>query len=355
MAKAFFILVLIWTCSVHAQTVSEQQSETKTHIKRIDETIGWIYSSTDTRRPTGRTGWFNGAKALFYMNTNSMLNGADVSFGHFLYRTYDMYCALKNKNANCLGNKLNVSFSIQGASRDGGKVLYAKTNVGTISANYFQEIRAQFFSHLESLGGAVAQSGAVVAILQSGRQLKMPVNMEVTLDNNGGGNNAWKESDYVLAVLAQARVVIGNVVGFDITKKDYYRNSGLYQDKNQLSTLNRASGFRSRNKIQVHISGPGTTSSSGLSWVGKNTEPVFAMRARYNDWSNPSSYKSAAAYDNTAKIFLHELGHNMGLDHCGSSQGTKLCTDNFFRLDQGRSELVKYLNQVGGMRVAYEY
>ncbi|WP_041577903.1 zinc-dependent metalloprotease family protein [Bdellovibrio bacteriovorus] len=351
--KALWVtLASVFICS--AATATEQEDITRAHLPKIDAEVEWILGDKTPKRATGNQAWFYGNKFTFVYNTGSPANSADISVGYFLYRTYDMYCALKKQKAFCLGSKLHVTFSMKGSEADAGRTVYVRTAKGSFASNYLQEARRRFFEHLEAIGGNVPDRNRVYALLDADKILRIRTDMVVTFDDAGNGNTAWKKFFYSREVLARAAKVLGNIVGFDLKSRSTIRSTSLYKDKSQLPHLKRAQSGSGGSKIQTVVSGPGTTSSSGLSWVGKNYRPHFAMRSRYNDWSSTAKYATASAYDNTAKIYLHELGHNMGLDHCGKNQKT-LCTDNFFNLNDGRSTLLNYLKQVGGVKVTYAF
>lgn len=356
---SLILSVIILSQIALAQTVDQQVSLVRKNVATIDQTINWIYSTTYSRRPSGNPGWFHGDRAYFIYYVTAPLNGADVSFGYFLYYTYNMYCSLRRLASNCLGAKLKVDFSISGRDFYSAKVFYIRTAAGTISSNYFQQVRADFFSHLEAIGGSVVQTAAIRAELYKARTFASPLNLYISTNDAGAGNDSWRQSDYLYSLLEKIKSIVGNVAGFKLTLQQQIRSSFYYDNHDQYPLLANYNYLRGFGRVTAIVSGFNTPLTAGLSWLGRTDQPIFVMRSRYNypyfNTGNTINYKSETALDNTAKIFLHELGHNMGLNHCNAVATGALCTDNYWLTDSGRQFLLSYLNSLGAMHVVYSY
>ncbi len=179
----------------------------------------------------------------------------------------------------------------------------------------------------------------------SNSAINVPVVFYVQVPKSGDGyalNSKWLDLDaeYVTMVLDRASTLLFNKVHF--YESDIYSVESGYGSPSQAPALNLAIGYRSPQQITVGISGPDTTSTAGLSRDGMSYEPAFSMRSRFNG----SDYESTQAINNTAKIFLHELAHNMNLDHCNQVPAGALCTDNIWKNQDTAQVMVNYLINV---------
>lgn len=160
----------------------------------------------------------------------------------------------------------------------------------------------------------------------------------VARKKDGTGNEKWVDKTYLEAVLKEASRISTNV-NFILVSISSKNDDGLFLGNNQLPHLNLATRKASKKYITVAISGEKTTSSSGLAWVGYRKVPVFAMRSRFNG----TDAKTPKAINNTAGIFVHELGHNMGLNH--ASRTSPIHTDNYTRVEGGLKLSAEYFKK----------
>ena len=321
------------------------------HIKKIDSTIDWIWDGG--RSPTGNTSYFYGDQLGFY-NADST-NGADRSYGYFLQYTYDMYCNLKGRSPYCLGRSLKVYFSVKG-SNEASRMLNVNIAGKSTVSNYFQEIRANMFSGLETIGGKVSISASDRLLIQPKVTKSVRTDFEVITDASGRGNDIWK-GEFSQQMLTTLNSEIGNVVSFKQIDKDIVRSatySSYSQDQTRVAYKNRGSTDR----ITAVVSSQSARDSYGTAYVEVASDPIFVM----NNCANYPKYRAlfAAGTERDQKctgvgIFLHELGHQMGLGHCQAGS-SKVCTDNLASTTSGRTFLANHLaTKTQAVRAAYDY
>ncbi len=164
-----------------------------------------------------------------------------------------------------------------------------------------------------------------------------------TPDGSAGLNAKWLNTTYVQRMLNRANANLFGLATFTIGSIQQVNSSSLYNSQSQMDALNFAYSRRQMNSITVAISGPFTQDSVGRAYSGyEPSSPAFAMRSRYNQ---PATAHTAEAIQNNSLVFLHELGHNMKLDHCASGQ-TSLCTDNIWSSPANAQQMVDYLISV---------
>ncbi len=328
------------------------QKSVESHIQRIDSTIDWIWDGG--RTTTGNSSYFYGNLLTFY-NANST-NGADRSYGYFLYYTYDMYCDLKNLKPNCLGSRLKVYFSIKSTSINNKTMTVKVGSSNTMVSNYFQEIRTTLFKELERQYGSVGLDSKEVALIYANPKRSVATDFAVVARNNGTGNDLWKSS-YPDSMLTALNKLLGNVVSFYRSDRDIVASDSLFA-KSQGSLLDSVRSKGLDDRITAYISNPAANDSLGTAQVSRAHSPLFVMK---NCTASPGYAKqfdtgSQRDLECTGRgIFLHELGHQMGLSHCKTGQ-TSPCTDNLATTSSGKSFLVDYLTSyTDTVRVKHEY
>lgn len=332
--------------------VSIAQASVKSDYTKVKQTIDWIYSPKHKRRPTGNLARFNGKRLMFYFSRKKRINGADVSFGYTLYRTYDMYCLKKFKRKNCLGKKLNVSYNIKGSKKWGAKVMTVRVNGQSFSSNYFQEVIKNFYSRLEKIGGSSKLSAAENALVKPKQRLNARVRLFPVYPTNAKHANVkWMKGSYVGNVFKSLKSSLYNMVGFKVKSNRGIKSNKYYKDKRQYTLLKKYRHIGVPKYITSVISGPNTVDAAGLTYLQYTKKPMFVMRSRYN--SGKAQY-SSRALRNTALIFLHELAHNMRLTHCKRGQKS-LCTDNLHTNKNRAAHMVKYLNKISALEASYAF
>lgn len=345
-----FALLLISFFSFHQKSEAALSGASfyKGYLK-ILSTITWIYNPKYKRRPTGNIATFYGNKKMFYYSKRRKINGADVSFGYYLYYAYDLYCLKKTGRRNCLGKRLKVSYRIKGKSLHGTK--YFSMNVGgkTHSTIYFQSALNFMYSRLEKMGGQTKLNWWESALVKPKPVLHANTKLHVLYPNDDNfAVQKWFNYDYIWTVLSTLSKNLQYYVWFPYSLSGI-KNHSLYYSKSQYQTLKKYRYLRKNKQITAVISGPNTTDAAGITYLGYSKSPYFAMRSRYNSSKN---WYSSKAYNNTALIFLHELAHNMNLNHCKSGQSS-MCTDNIHKSAARAWQVVLYLSRIGALRSAY--
>ena len=134
------------------------------------------------------------------------------------------------------------------------------------------------------------------------------VNLVVLRNNDGTGNEKWN-LNYIYRMLDQLTNLTLGHVGFRLGQVTYIHNSKDYNNSKQDKIKMNYTQFRQFGSITAIVSQPHTTDSAGTAiGIKYNYEPIFVIRSRLNDGSAQDSYIAAA-------VFLHELGHNMGMKH----------------------------------------
>lgn len=348
MNRLRFLLVAI---GFLAQTQIAHAYSTVNHISRIDSTISWIWANG--RAPTGNASYFYGHQLGFYNVANT--NGADRSFGYFLQYTYDMYCASKGLPFYCLGARLRVNFSISGPDVN-SKVMMVNLNGVTTVSNYFQQIRSSLFRGLENMGGASPLSEADRLLIQPLPERYVATEFKIINNSLGQGNAIWK-GVFSTNMLNTLNSRIGNVLKFEERYKNIVQSDTLFgYSQGQLTDAYKSKG--SSDRVTAVISAPSARDSFGRAYVQVSSAPIFIMNHCANYGVYSSQFAAGSIQDQGCTgvgIFLHELGHQMGLGHCSSGQ-TSPCTDNLANTTSGRAYLVNHItNRTNALRVRYAY
>lgn len=160
----------------------------------------------------------------------------------------------------------------------------------------------------------------------------VPVDVWVVRRSDGTGNPLWNEL-YIENLLWQASVQTNFTVHFWLQNLTLYDDTATYT-LNQLPLLSFLRDLRIPRVITVVISNPETTDSAGSSFAEYTARPYFVMRSRLPDESGLIP---------TALIFLHELGHNMNLQHTPQVWlDLPFSTDDYWQRDDGRQYLRHY-------------
>lgn len=173
-------------------------------------------------------------------------------------------------------------------------------------------------------------------------QYQVKVNIVVLKNSKDQGNTKWTNTSYVNGFLQQASLKDPKA-DFSLKSLSIKKDDKLYNSLDQLPALNLATNLARKSEITVVITNENTNKSAGLAWDRLRYNPVLAMRSR--NYGSDQYSTNVMALD--AAIFLHELGHNMGLAHTGA-----INTDNFYRIPAGINFADKYYEKLVGKLVA---
>lgn len=184
-------------------------------------------------------------------------------------------------------------------------------------------------------GGEQMDHGQLVAEERTG-QPEVAVIFDIVHREDGTGNEDWTD-DYIQQLLAEAQRLAGGAVTFTLSHAAHNLMEGWWHfSQGQLLQAYEHNRYASRHVINVIISPPDTEDSAGVSRPYYAHTPLFVMRARLG-----------GTLTETARIFLHELGHNMGLAHKSTPfYQDGLTTDNYWLHDAGRQLLSLYINDI---------
>jgi hypothetical protein len=160
--------------------------------------------------------------------------------------------------------------------------------------------------------------------------VSMSVRLVIMFHDDGTGNQRW-DGAWDEVVLSEAERLTGNTVRFDLTLLWWTNDDELYaMNQGELLAIDnhpppwqwRMPGF-----LTILISNPDTPDSAGVSSMsGGGIAPWFVMRSRPGDTP-----------EDTARILLHELGHQIGYEHIPNPfLGYEDTADTYFLTDSGR-------------------
>lgn len=324
-------------------------SDVPTDYNNVLKAVDPIF--TQASHPTNNVAWFDGNIEYFSYNTSAPINRADMMYGKFLISIYHMYCKAKGLPIRCLGRNLKVYFKMSGTSKAGNKVLSVSTaNAGSFTSNYFIETISKFYLQLESLGGSSNLSVANASIIHTAPTRRASSHTYVLYDSaNPNSNWHWRDPAFQAANMNRASILMDSLFVFNNSSSNI-NNAADFASNLQLNILRKYDDLDQAGRITTIISGPKTSDALGITWTGYRRAPVFVMRSLYN--SSTNAYTSSA-HNHNAQVYLHELGHNMGLSHCDGSG--RLCTDNLWHHIDGTTRMLNYLSTNGIIRVAYDY
>lgn len=170
------------------------------------------------------------------------------------------------------------------------------------------------------------------AVIASPSRKLIPVVLYVITDNAGRGNDKWLTDEYTDKVIAEVNSYFSSeVVRFKISKIIQVKDTERY-GWSQKKLLKKYDSKDKKGQVTVVISSEiYDGSSSGRTHGRLDSEPMFVMRSRHNglDRTADDYYDSPTAIKKTARLFIHELGHEMGLEHKGEKKGAVIHTENF--------------------------
>lgn len=160
---------------------------------------------------------------------------------------------------------------------------------------------------------------------------RVKVNVHVGRMDNGSGNPMWTDAFINKVIDKLNRLLKGHIV-FNLNTKSNLHNTSAYNSLDQDRFGRTFLSLRRFMEITSVVSNPGTTDSAGTAiGIKYNYEPYFVMRSRKHNGSDADALE-------VAQIFLHELGHNMGMKH---DYGGEIHMDN--RYDKQPEVYVNYV------------
>lgn len=342
----------LFLCFGFSANAIQSKTSVESHISNNNKKMQEIFSQD--KDPTGHSSWFLGQQNWLNYSSKKPINRADLKFASWVMQIYSMYCDLKGKKERCLSNRLKIYTAISGKSVSGAS-LYVKVNGQTKASNSFQEMRAFIFQELEKYGNAVSITSEERDLIQPAPRVTALVRFLVHTRKTGSGNNQWSSPDFRPAVLENAGEVLGQVLSFKEHQSEIIKKDKLY-DKKQRELLKSYSGKKDDSVITAAISGPNANDSGGIAYVNRPGKP-FVMKSCTDMRKNKKFTFDTDANCTARGIFLHELAHVYGLNHCKSRDQSKLCTENYWRRDDGRKWLLKQLSSrskaIAGVGYAY--
>lgn len=172
----------------------------------------------------------------------------------------------------------------------------------------------------------------------------LPVQVLVLTREDGTGNPLWTRG-YVEELLDTASAQLGHAVTFSLATYTTVPESYLYALP-QGALLSYALTASLPGHLTIVVSRPDTEDTAGHTLQATRPGrriPYLVMRSRAADWQG---------IDDTARILLHELGHNAGLFHRPESflDDGGLHTDNTWTREDGLVFLATYIRVVGGQQ-----
>lgn len=150
----------------------------------------------------------------------------------------------------------------------------------------------------------------------------VPVHMKVVQRSNGTGNELW-EPKFIQAMLQRASDVGQGRFSFSLQSVSPIKDDAQYAMEQWplLAHWNPKVDTRASGEIFAYVSHPTTADAVGLSWIQVLYTPIIIVRGRQDQ------YNSFEFLNNTALVFLHEMGHESNLNH--SNGVDPLHTDAF--------------------------
>lgn len=336
-----------------------QEAKFVAGLKRIHSAMSWIRDGG--RHTTGNSGFFWGDEALFYpSNTSYPQGGSDRSFGYVLQYTYDMYCSMKGRSNYCLGSRLKVEFQIKTRSVSGGNVYarykawehnsYVRGSYVTSSTKPMMYLVGDFWKMLNTKFGAVSNYNETTEYFQ---RRYVPISLVMLTD--ASGNFAHIDDVNWLAAVNRDMnryPTTGNIhfrIAEVVKLSSSYSNksvNGVKLNEKMLGDLltyrfNSADMLnRKTNYINI-ISTPKRQNDWGYAWIHDHYSPAMS----FNQWIKyqpADMYKSNVTL-HAAKIWLHELGHNLNYRHSDSSY---LHADNYYYHKDGAAKYNSHLSKM---------
>lgn len=320
----------------------------KVFITGMDETyqlLGQVRSGN--RHSTGKLSRFYG-----YGGGYSQGNAADDKFNESLHRMYEMYCTMKGMDGeNCLPSlKVDSYITTKQGVGSNNKIRVKVTHnnrtmldMSTTPALSVKDVYGEFWKVLNTkfYSGEVAEYSKT---LDSFFKVRSYVPMKIIILSDDSGNyGLFKDPAWLAGVTREmnkypTKLGVGHMVTQIVLEK--VSTSKSYNDL-ALDPLLRKyfDGTSSRNRTRGQINfvlTPKKQNTWGIAYVQNGTlMPAFATNGyvRYN--ANQMYQKNVM--NHVARVWLHEVGHQMGYGH----SGTPHC-DNYYYHASGADRYQDY-------------
>ncbi|MDQ1831615.1 PAN/Apple domain-containing protein [Massilia scottii] len=140
------------------------------------------------------------------------------------------------------------------------------------------------------------------------------------IDSTSGGNARWTK-EYAQQVLAKATQEMNNgEVVFSLGTFDRIVDDQLFNGRALDPIFLKFDNTGRPGRINIYVAAPMSNYGGGVAWVTVTLSPYAVISSRYDSFNY---------YDveDTARIFLHEIGHNQAFAHNGSFYSYPYATD----------------------------
>lgn len=175
----------------------------------------------------------------------------------------------------------------------------------------------------------------------------IPVHMYILSEDNGQGNDHWKQDAYTdpMIKFINEKMLVSGGGELKIVSKKIIRDSRDYHSS-QKSLVKRYKGLRKTGAITVVISREIIVDTGGrANGVSYEKDPMFVMRSRnYElDPKSPQYVWKPQNIEASGRLFVHELAHQMNLEHQGEKSKYSFHTENFTTVAAGKKHYEKYM------------
>jgi hypothetical protein len=140
------------------------------------------------------------------------------------------------------------------------------------------------------------------------------------IDSTNGGNARWTRQ-YAQQVLAKATQEMNNgEVVFSLGSFDHIIDDPLFDGRQLNPVFVKFANTERPGRITIYVAAPLSNYGGGIGWIRESLAPYAVIASRYDSFNY---------YDieDTARIFLHETGHNQEFTHNGSFYTHPYATD----------------------------
>ena len=184
---------------------------------------------------------------------------------------------------------------------------------------------------------------------------EIPVHINVLTEDNGQGNEHWRNSTYTDKMMRyiNEKMLNSSAANLKLVKTTVIRNSRDYHSS-QKDLVKKYKHLDQKGAIVVVISREIKVDTSGRAKsVDYEEAPFFVMRSHlFNPDPKASDYVyKQSSIEAVGRLFVHEFAHQMNLKHSGETKAGKPHTDNFTTVAAGKKhyeDYFRYLLKKGG-------